>query len=114
MSGIFPSVWEEAHGFVGIEMLAKGLPVIGNELGGIPEYVRPGDTGWLNDPPTGQGLADLMIQAIDDPSEVTRLRRSVRARRGELVRPMAEHVDEVEALYSELVASSRSERLRYG
>jgi glycosyltransferase involved in cell wall biosynthesis len=35
--GIVPSVWEEAHGFVGIEMLAKGLPVIGSALGGIPE-----------------------------------------------------------------------------
>ncbi|GAH32542.1 unnamed protein product, partial [marine sediment metagenome] len=28
--GIIPSIWEEAYGLVGIELLAKGIPVIGN------------------------------------------------------------------------------------
>src|SRR5205823_10362163 len=43
--GIVPSVWEEALGFVGIELLAKGIPVIGNARGGIPDYTIPGQTG---------------------------------------------------------------------
>ena len=42
-------------------------------------------------------------RAIDHPREVERLRASVRARRGELVRPMRDHVAEVEALYTTLV-----------
>lgn len=107
--GILPSVWEEVHGFVGIEMLAKGLPVIANALGGIPEYVREGETGWLNPEPTGGGLAQLMARALDDRAGVERLRQSVRARRGELVRPMTAHVTEVDALYAEvtLEASAR-------
>ncbi|HEX8206182.1 MAG TPA: glycosyltransferase, partial [Solirubrobacteraceae bacterium] len=46
--GLVPSVWEEAHGFVGIEMIASGIPVIGSALGGLPEYVVEGETGWLN------------------------------------------------------------------
>jgi glycosyltransferase involved in cell wall biosynthesis len=100
--GIVPSVWEEVHGFVGIEMLAKGLPLIGSALGGIPEYVREGETGWLNRSASGAELAELMARAIDDPAEVERLRRSVRERRAELVRPMADHAAEVEALYREL------------
>jgi glycosyltransferase involved in cell wall biosynthesis len=102
--GIVPSVWEEAHGFVGIEMLAKGLPVIGSALGGIPEYVLEGVTGWLNDGGTGSGLAALMRAALDDPARVERLRHSVRQRRAELVRPMAEHVAEVQALYAEVLS----------
>jgi glycosyltransferase involved in cell wall biosynthesis len=94
-------VWEEAHGFVGIEMLAKGLPLLVNPLGGIPEYVQEGVTGWLNRPLDGRGLAALMQRAIDAPDEVRRLRENVRARRGEVVRPMNEHVAEVMALYAE-------------
>ncbi len=101
--GILPSVWEESHGFVGIEMLAKGIPVIGSALGGIPEYVQPGVTGWLNRSASGAELAELMVRAIESPVEVQRLRSSVRARRRELVRPMDAHVDEVQALYAQLI-----------
>ncbi len=71
--GILPSIWDETHGFVGIEMLAKGLPVIGSALGGITEYVIPGITGWLNSSATGAELAEIMIAAIEDSATVERL-----------------------------------------
>jgi hypothetical protein len=45
-----------------------------------------------------------MAHAIDHPDQVERLRRSVRERRAQIVRPHAEHVAEVEALYAELTA----------
>jgi len=101
--GILPSVWEETHGFVGIEMLAKGLPIIASRVGGIPEYVREGETGWLSRSVSGADFAQLMEAAIDRPDEVERLRASVRARRDDLVTPMAAHVDEVELLYREVL-----------
>ena len=100
--GIVPSVWEESHGFVGPELLAKGIPVIGSALGGIPEYVRDGETGWLNRSASGEELARHMLEAIRDPARVLALHRSVVARRAELVRPMTAHLDEVEALYRSL------------
>lgn len=106
--GIVPSVWEETHGFVGVEMLAKGIPVIGSALGGIPEYVQPGATGWLNHSATGRELAGLMRSVIEDPPELRRLRESVRGLRGELVRPMYEHVAEVQSLYAALTATGGS------
>ena len=99
--GLLPSIWEESHGFVGIEMLAKGLPVIGSELGGIPEYVRDGQTGWLNRSASGAELAELMARAIDDVPAVERLRRTVRAQRADLVVPMGVHAREVEAVYDQ-------------
>ena len=104
--GLVPSVWEEAHGFVGIEMLASGLPLIGSALGGIPEYVLEGETGWLNRSAGAEELAAIMARLVDDPAEVERLRRSVRERRDEHVQTMAAHVAEVEALYGELVAAA--------
>lgn len=110
--GVLPSVWEEAHGFVGVEMLAMGLPVIGSDLGGIPEYVRDGESGWLNRSAGGAELADLMAAAINEPEEVRHLSRSVRAMRDEFVRPMGEHVAEVQALYSELLCDGGGSPLR--
>jgi glycosyltransferase involved in cell wall biosynthesis len=106
--GILPSTWEEVHGFVGIEMLAKGLPLIASALGGIPEYVEDGVTGWLDRTASGAGLARLMAAAIDDTEGVERLRRTVRERRSEIVRPMHEHVAEVDRLYGELVSNAAS------
>jgi glycosyltransferase involved in cell wall biosynthesis len=100
--GIVPSVWEETHGFVGPELLAKGIPVIGSALGGIPEYVRDGETGWLNRSASGEELAGHMLAAIRDPASVVSLHRGVVTRRTELVRPMGAHLDEVEALYRSL------------
>ena len=37
--GLMPSVWEEAYGYAGVEFLAKGIPVIANAIGGMPDYV---------------------------------------------------------------------------
>lgn len=107
--GLMPSTWEEGHGFVGIEMLASGLPLIANALGGITEYVHEGETGWLNREATGAGLARLMTAALEDPAAVERVRASVRARRREIVRPMGDHAAEVEALYAELLAARASQ-----
>lgn len=30
--GLVPSIWEEAYGYVGMEFLAKGIPVIANAI----------------------------------------------------------------------------------
>lgn len=40
--GIVPSLWEEVLGFVGLEFVAKGIPVIGNAIGGITDYTLEG------------------------------------------------------------------------
>jgi len=98
--GIVPSMWEEAYGYVGPELLAKGIPVIGNALGGIVEYTRDGETGWLNRSASAEELERHMRTAIRRPEEVLRLHRAVLARRAELIKPMARHLDELEGLYS--------------
>lgn len=101
--GLVPSIWEEAFGYVGLEFLAKGIPVIGSALGGIVDYVHDGSTGWLNRSASADELARLMAAAIERPEEVLRLHRRVLERRAELIVPMRRHVDEVDAVYDELL-----------
>lgn len=102
--GIVASVWEEAYGYVGPEMLAKGIPVIGNAIGGIVDYVREGETGWLNHSRSGEELARIMRRLMEHRAEVDELAEKVRGRRGAVVKPMARHADEMDAVYGELVA----------
>jgi glycosyltransferase involved in cell wall biosynthesis len=101
--GLVPSVWEEVYGFVGVEFLAKGIPVIGNARGGIPEYVRPGETGWLNHSASATELAELMIEAIEHPREVQRLGARAVELREELITSSARQRAETYEIYGEAI-----------
>jgi glycosyltransferase involved in cell wall biosynthesis len=52
---IMPSVGFEGFGIVGIEALSHGKPVIGSNQGGIPEWLKDGEHGYLI--PAGDSLA---------------------------------------------------------
>jgi glycosyltransferase involved in cell wall biosynthesis len=103
--GIMPSVWEEAYGFAGIELLAKGIPVVANRIGGMVDYVREGQTGWLNGSCSAGELADLLGRLIDAPDEVAAMSRRVLDARDSIVKPFDTHVDEIDALYEEGIRS---------
>lgn len=44
---VFPSRWNEAFGLVAIEAMASGVPVIGSNMGAIPEIVQNGINGFV-------------------------------------------------------------------
>ena len=44
---IIPSIWPEPFGLVGIEAMANGRPVIAFDVGGIKEWLRDGEAGYL-------------------------------------------------------------------
>ena len=101
--GVMPSVWEEAYGYVGVELLAKGIPVLANARGGMTDYVRDGETGWLNRGADGAGLATLMAHIARNRDEIPALNARIRTRRSEIVKPFATHVAEMEDVYAGLV-----------
>lgn len=101
--GLVPSTWEEAYGFVGVEFLAKGIPVIGNAIGGIVDYTLPGVTGWLNYTNDAAGLADIMAQLIRNPREIEQMHASIISRYHEIIKPMGRHCEEMIAVYEDLI-----------
>jgi glycosyltransferase involved in cell wall biosynthesis len=97
--GIVPSIWEEAYGYVGVEFLAKGIPIIGNARGGIVDYTIENLTGWLNKEATSQGLASIMEKIIKKPEEIIKLNRKILQHRDKLIKTMEEHFYEMDEIY---------------
>jgi glycosyltransferase involved in cell wall biosynthesis len=105
--GIVPSVWEEAYGYTGVELLAKGIPVIGNRRGGIVDYTRDGQTGWVNADASAAGLAKIMAELIAEPERVLQMHQQVVAQHDTLILTMPDHARAIDEVYGELVAASR-------
>jgi glycosyltransferase involved in cell wall biosynthesis len=58
---------QEAMGTAFLEAAASGLPVIGTDVGGVCEMMRPGETGLLVPLDDAQALQHALIQLIDSP-----------------------------------------------
>ncbi len=62
---ILPSI-SEPFGMVLVEAMASGLPCIGTEVGGIPEIIRDGDSGFIVPPKDPEKLAARIIEVLSD------------------------------------------------
>jgi len=71
-----PSTWPEPFGLVGVEAGCVGLPAAAFAVGGIPDWLRAGESGEQApaDPPTVSGLADALVRALADEAHWQRLR----------------------------------------
>ncbi|MFG0283246.1 MAG: glycosyltransferase [Phycisphaerales bacterium JB039] len=98
--GIVPSVWWDNGPQTVMEYLACGLPVLGADIGGIPDFVTSGVNGLLFRANDRFDLARTLAGLIDDPRRAERLRAGVRP-----PKTMAAHAAELEQLYREGVSS---------
>ncbi len=94
----------EGLGMVGLEAAATGVPVIGSDIGGIPEAVIDGETGFLVPERDHEGLAARIEGLLADAS--LRQRMGAAARR--LVEQKFDLVTQtrvLETLYDEALAA---------
>lgn len=70
----------ETFGFVFLEAMAAGLPVVALRRAAVPELVRHGETGLLLDEATPEPLAGGLIRLLRDPAEAGRLGNGGRRR----------------------------------
>ncbi len=104
--GVIPSVCQEAYGYVGIELLAKGIPIIGNAKGGILDYVIEGFTGWLNKSCSAKELANIMENIIRFPQQIRELNGMILEKRGKIIKTIKTHFIELDNIYKRLIKTS--------
>jgi glycosyltransferase involved in cell wall biosynthesis len=76
---VHPTLYEGSS-LVTLEAMANGKPVVATRAGGLPDKVRPGDTGWLVEPGSAAALADALADALaQDEATLTRFGRAGRA-----------------------------------
>jgi spore coat protein SA len=66
---IVPSIGKEAFGLVNIEAMACGNPIIATNIGGMPEIIQHGYTGFLINPEDAENqLAAFLDKLLSNPS----------------------------------------------
>jgi glycosyltransferase involved in cell wall biosynthesis len=89
-----------------LEAAAAGVATVATNVGGVPEVVVDGETGWLVDAPDPRLFAAALTTALGDPAELRR--RAVRARaRAEAVFSSQVWADELHERYA-AVAGGRT------
>lgn len=61
---VVPSVWDDPGPLVGIESLSLETPVVAFPVGGLPDYVLDGQTGWLAKEVSVKALTRSLHQAM--------------------------------------------------
>ena len=76
---INPSL-SEAFGMSLVEAMATQTPVIATKIGGMPEVVDDGITGFLVEPGNPQALPDATIEMIGDPNRARAMGKAGRTK----------------------------------
>ncbi|MSV27185.1 MAG: glycosyltransferase family 1 protein [Bryobacterales bacterium] len=72
------SRWQEAFGWVIAEGMAFGKPLVGTRVGGIPELIEDGVTGYLAGRGDSRQIAAFILSLLHDPSACERMGRAGR------------------------------------
>ena len=64
---VMPSL-EEGFPIAALDAMAAGVPVIASAVGGVPELIEDGQTGWLVPPRDADALASRLRLLLRDPS----------------------------------------------
>jgi glycosyltransferase involved in cell wall biosynthesis len=95
---IVPSTWHENNPRVIQEAFASKTPVIASDVGGIAEYIRHNENGYLFERGNSQKLCEIIEQIIADPGILSRWSTQIPR-----VRTIQEEMDDIEAIYIHLI-----------
>jgi len=99
-----PSEWYENAPLSVLEAAARGRAVIVSDMGGLPELVRPGETGVIVPAADVAALAAAIDRLAADPALAREMGRNARAFMEESFSP-AGHYGRLIALYERLLGS---------
>ncbi|MEJ2009528.1 MAG: glycosyltransferase family 4 protein [Acidobacteriota bacterium] len=100
----------EGLGSSALLAMAHGLPVIATRVGGLPEIVEEGRTGWLVAPESAEDLANAIVSAASNPLHLKELGDDARERAKEFSAEIM--VERTAALYNRLIALPETQQTK--
>ena len=107
-----PSVWPEPFGLVGLEAGSLGVPAIAFDVGGIREWLLPGENGVLvpGDPPRASALADGLVSTLERPAALRAMREKALAAACRM--SLDRHLDRLEQILGSAGETDRADPAR--
>ena len=68
----------ESFGLVALEAMGCGIPVVGYRVGGLPEVVKHGVTGYLAELGDVQGMANYVVSLLENTSDLKVFRQQAK------------------------------------
>jgi len=93
-----------------LQALGMCRPVVATDVGGVPEIIRHGETGWLVPPGDPAGLAKAILGALADPVQARRMGAQGRAI-VEAEYSLERMGERMERLYTKLASAHRGKFL---
>ncbi|MGP0072411.1 MAG: glycosyltransferase family 4 protein [Bryobacteraceae bacterium] len=100
----------EAWGLTALRAMAFGLPVIASNVGGLPEVVEQGKSGWLVPSESPEALAGAIVDAASDPARLCEFGRNAQARAEQF--SIERTVERTEQFYLRLLAAAGKETIK--
>jgi N-acetyl-alpha-D-glucosaminyl L-malate synthase BshA len=97
----------ESFGLGALEAMACGVPVVASNVGGLPEVVRDGETGFLAAVGDIGDMAKHVRDLLADPDLHARMSRAARSRAEEHFQ-LEPAVDRYQAVYRRLLGDART------
>ena len=91
---VVPSMWTENSPNVVLEAFAHHVPVIGSNIGGIPELVKDEENGLIFESRDAQDLARKLQRLLDEPDLLQRLQKGIKP-----IRSTTSELDELVEIY---------------
>jgi glycosyltransferase involved in cell wall biosynthesis len=92
-----------------LEAMAAGVPVVAAEIGGVPDLIEDGETGFLCDPHDGRSICAVIEKALVNRARMLEIARLARLQARERFHPRVVARRHIE-IYRELLENGPMER----
>src|SRR3989339_146734 len=103
---VVPEQWENMSPLVVLEAMANGRAIVASNLGGIPEFIENGKTGFLAEYNNPRDFADKIVKLLKDISLVEKIGKAANEKIRDFCEPETFVNDQIK-LYERIVNNAK-------